>query len=72
MSFSTCLNCQNMVGGYEKYCQVCTKNLDLKQDTDYWKTSAIQSAPRDENYQIKRSWIEEELKRDKLTELKEV
>lgn len=36
MSYSVCLACRNMVGGYEKYCDKCAE--DHKQDFHFWKT----------------------------------
>lgn len=34
MSYSVCLECREMVGGYQKYCSKCEKTK--KQSDSYW------------------------------------
>lgn len=37
MSYSVCLECKDMVAGYEKYCPECSKDK-TKNDKQFWKT----------------------------------
>ena len=38
MSYSVCINCEQIVPAYEKYCGQCLKlYLQLKQDKDFWR-----------------------------------
>ena len=38
MSYSVCINCQEMVPAYEKYCERCLKRYpQLKQVEDFWR-----------------------------------
>ena len=38
MSFSVCINCEQMVPSYEKYCGACLKRYrQLKQVEDFWR-----------------------------------
>ncbi len=38
MSYSSCISCETMVPGYEKYCSGCLKKWpQLKQVDDFWK-----------------------------------
>ncbi len=35
MSYSVCIKCGEMVPGYEKFCDPCTKRFLLRNDPDY-------------------------------------
>ena len=37
MSWSSCINCHNMVSAYEKYCINCIRKHNLIQDEDWHK-----------------------------------
>jgi len=38
MSYSVCINCEQMVPAYEKYCSKCLKRYpQLNQTEDFWK-----------------------------------
>lgn len=39
MSYSICLNCKEMVRQYEKYCDACERQHNLKNDKAFWKTN---------------------------------
>jgi hypothetical protein len=43
MSASFCINCDKMVGGYEKYCLDCVDKYGVKQDVSYWKTRGFEA-----------------------------
>lgn len=38
MSASFCINCGDMVAGYEKYCVNCVRKHGVFQDATYWQT----------------------------------
>lgn len=39
MSYSVCINCEQMVPMYEKYCGACLKrNPSFMQDSNFWRT----------------------------------
>lgn len=43
MSYSTCIHCQEMVGFYEKYCNDCVQEHNLKQDDTWHRTQSPNS-----------------------------
>lgn len=54
MSYSICLNCEEMVPRYEKYCRVCVMVYDLRQDEEYWRTHKWPADTRDRRDEINR------------------
>lgn len=42
MSYSTCLICEKMVGGYQKYCERCLKKHKLRQGD--WRNFRLKTA----------------------------
>jgi len=53
-----------MVGGNEKWCGDCLRKHGLKQDENYWGRSRYY--PRNDDYSIKDSFVESEIKKDKI------
>lgn len=41
MSYSVCVNCQDMVSMYEKYCPKCIKAYGLPDVPMFWKTTGL-------------------------------
>lgn len=60
MSYSVCLKCEDMVGGYQKYCIECSQKFNLRNDELFWKNTAW---PKDKESEIAKDVIpESELK----------
>lgn len=38
MSYSVCIKCGEMVGGYEKYCKLCANRYLVKNDIEFHRT----------------------------------
>ena len=43
MSYSVCIKCKTMVGGYEKYCPACLEKYHIKQDDMFHKMGIQQT-----------------------------